>query len=109
MSTRILFLEAKKENKEGTLNYPAIAQAKLPSDIKEPVMMLVPSTEGLPYESMIIDQSLERIPAGGYLLINLSPMEVRGLVGSSQVVVSGGSATAIIPSAGDGDLLDVHF
>ena len=46
---------------------------------------------------------------GSYLLINLSPMEVRGVVGSNQVVVSAQSVTAIPPSSTAGDSLDVHF
>ena len=104
-----VILRSKKETEEGALTYPPVAQAKLPSHIKEPVMILVPSSESLPYKSVIIDRSLERFPLGSYLLINLSPMEVRGLVGSSQVVVSAESVTAIVPSSEDEDLLDVHF
>ena len=83
-----VILRSKKETEEGAPTYPPIAQAKLLSHIKEPVMILVPSTENLPYKAIIIDRSLERFPLGSHLLINLSPMEVRGLVGSSQVVVS---------------------
>lgn len=104
-----VILRGKKETEEGTVIYPPIAQAKLPSGIKEPVMILVPSTESLPYQAIMIDQSLERFPVGSYLLINLSPMEVRGMVGSNKVVVSAESVTAIIPSSEDEDLLDVHF
>ena len=104
-----VILRSKKETEEGATTYPPIAQAKLPSDIKEPVMILVPSAGSLPYQSIIIDRSLEHFPLGSYLLINLSPMEVRGLVGSSKVVVSAESVTTIIPSSEDEDLLDVHF
>jgi hypothetical protein len=104
-----VILRSKKETEEGTVIYPPIAQVKLPRDIKEPVMVLVPSAESLPYQAMIIDRSLERFPVGSYLLINLSPMEVRGMVGSNEVVVSAESVTAIIPSSVDEDLLDVHF
>jgi hypothetical protein len=104
-----VILRSKKETEAGTVIYPPIAQAKLPSDIKEPVMILVPATESLPYKAIMIDQSLESFPLGSYLLINLSPMEVRGMVGSNKVVVSAESVTAIIPSSEDEDLLDVHF
>jgi hypothetical protein len=104
-----VILRSKKETEEGALTYPPVAQAKLLSDIKEPVMILVPSTESLPYKAIIIDRSLERFPLGSYLLINLSPIEVRGLVGSSKIVVSAESVTTIVPSSEDEDLLDVHF
>lgn len=104
-----VILRSKKEIEEGTVIYPPIAQAKLPRAIKEPVMILVPATESLPYQAIMIDQSLESFPVGSYLLINRSPMEMRGKVGSNEVVVSAESATAIIPSSVDGDLLDVHF
>jgi hypothetical protein len=104
-----VILRSKKEIEEGTVIYPPIAQAKLPSDIKEPVMILVPATESLPYQAIMIDQSLESFPVGSYLLVNLSPMDIRGMVGSNEVVVSSESVTAIIPSSVDEDLLDVHF
>lgn len=104
-----VILRSKKETEEGTVIYPPIAQVKLPRDIKEPVLVLVPSAEILPYQAIIIDRSFERFPVGSYLLVNLSPMEVRGLVGSSKVVVSAESVTTIIPSSVEEDLLDVHF
>jgi hypothetical protein len=104
-----VILRSKEETEEGNTIYPPIAQVKLPSDIKEPIMILVPAAESLPYQSIIIDQSLEHFPLGSYMLINLSPRDVRGLVGSSKVVVSAESVTTIIPSSEDEDLLDVHF
>ena len=104
-----VILRCKLETHEGTVIYPPIAQAKLPRGIKEPVMILVPSTQSQPYQPIIIDKSFARFPVGSYLLMNLSPMKMRGMVGSFKVVVSAGSVTAIIPSTQDVDLLDVHF
>ena len=104
-----VILRSKELTEEGAPIYPPIAQAKLTDEIKDPLMILVPAAESLSYRAIIIDQSLERFPVGSYLLINLSAMEVRGLVGSNQVVVSAESVTTIIPSSEDEDLLDVHF
>lgn len=104
-----VILRSKKLTEEGAPIYPPIAQAKLTDEIKDPLMILVPAAESLSYRSIIIDQSLEHLPVGCYLLINLSPMEVRGLVGSDKVVVSAESVTPIIPPSEDEDLLDVHF
>lgn len=61
------------------------------------------------YQAIIIDLSLERVPVGCYLLMNLSPLELRGFVGSNQVVVSAEGVTQIIPSSVDEGFLDVHF
>ena len=102
-------LRSQVEAGEGAAIYPPIAQAVLPREVKEPVVILVPSAASLPYQASIIDQSLEHFPLGSYLLMNLSPMEVRGLVGSNQVVVSAESVSTIIPSSADEDFLDVHF
>lgn len=102
-------LRGKKETEEGTVTYYPVAQAKLPGHTKEPVMILVPSTESLPYRAIIIDRSLEHLSVGSYLMINLSPMEVRGSVGDNEVVVSANNDTTIILSSEDADSLDVHF
>ena len=104
-----IILSSKTVTAEGTITYPTIAQATLSSHIKEPVMILVPSNESLPYQSIIIDQSLEHFAMGSYMLINLSPMKLRGTVGSNQVEVSTEGVTTIIPSSEDEDSLNVHF
>lgn len=104
-----IILRSKQENEEGAIIFPPIAQVRLPDHIKEPLMILMPSTGNQPYEALIIDRSLGSFPMGSYLLINLSPMDIRGMVGSNEVVVSSESVTAIIPSSVDEDLLDVHF
>ena len=102
-------LRCKAETEEGAPIYPPIAQAKLTDEIKAPLMILVPAAESLPYQAIIIDLSLERVPVGCYLLMNLSPLELRGFVGSNQVVVSAEGVTQIIPSSVDEGFLDVHF
>ena len=104
-----IILSSKEETEEGTITYPTIAQAALSSHIKEPVMILIPSTESLPYQSIFIDQSLEHFAVGNYMLINLSPMKLRGTVGSNQVEVSTEGVTTIIPSSEDESSLNVHF
>jgi hypothetical protein len=102
-------LRTKKETEEGAPIYPPIAQVKLPVEIKEPLLVLIPSTGNQPYEALIIDRSLESFPAGSYLLINLSSMDIRGVVGNTKVAVAADSVSSVIPSSDQEDLLDVHF
>jgi hypothetical protein len=102
-------LRTKKETEEGAPIYPPIAQVKLPVEIKEPLLVLIPSTGNQPYRAVIVDRSLESFPMGSYLLINFSSMDVRGHVGNTKVAVAAGSVSSVIPSSDTEDFLDVHF
>ena len=102
-------LKSKKVTEEGDLVLRPIAEAKLQSEIREPLMILVPSAERLPYRSIIIEKSTDDFVLGSYLLVNLAPMKLRARVGSNEFVALANSVTAIIPSSKEGDFLDVQF
>ncbi|MEO1856512.1 MAG: hypothetical protein ABGY95_03970 [Rubritalea sp.] len=104
-----LILRTQKKTNEGATIYPPIAQVKFPDDIKEPLMILVPSADGQAYEAVFIDRSLESFPKGCYMMTNLSSKEIHGHVGDTKVDVMPDNITLITPTVGKEDLLDVHF
>ena len=104
-----IMLRTKAISAEGATIYPPIAQIKIPTNIKEPLMILVPSSGDQPYRALIIERSLAGFPNGSYTLINFSPMEIRGLVGQTRVIAPARKITRFNPSSNKEDILDVHF
>jgi len=104
-----VMLRTKGKTEEGATIYPPIAQIKIPTNIKEPLMILVPSSGDQPYRALIIERSLAGFPNGSYTLINFSPMEIRGLVGQTRVIAPARKITRFNPSSNKEVILDVHF
>ena len=104
-----VMLRTKGKTEEGAAIYPPIAQIKIPGNIKEPLMILVPASGDQPYRALIIERSLAGFPNGSYTLINFSPMEIRGLVGQTRVIAPAKKITRFNPSSNEEDTLDVHF
>jgi hypothetical protein len=102
-------LRTKAKSEEGATIYPPIAQIKIPGNIKEPLMILVPSSGKQPYRALIIERSLDEFPNGSYTLINFSPMDIRGLVGKTQVIAPLKKITSFNPSSSEDRMLKVHF
>lgn len=104
-----IILRTKKKNEEGATIYPPIARFKLPGNIKDPLAILVPSSDDQPYRVLVLERSLERFPHGSYTLINFSAMEIRGLVGKTRVIAPARDITLFNPSSNKETMLDVHF
>ena len=104
-----IILRTKAISEEGATIYPAIAQIKIPGNIKEPLMILVPASGDKPYRALVIERSLDKFPNGSYTLINFSPMDIRGLVGKTRVIAPAKKITRFNPSSNKEAMLDVHF
>jgi len=102
-------LRTKAKTEEGETIYPPIAQIKMPATIKEPLVVLVPSSGTHAYQALIIERSLDKFPNGSYALINFSPAAIRGLVGQTKVVAPARKITSFNPSSNQEDMLDVHL
>jgi len=103
------FLRTKSKTEEGDTIYPPIAQIKMPATIKEPLVVLVPSSGTHAYQALIIERSVDKFPNGSYALINFSPANIRGLVGQTKVVAPARKITLFNPSSNQEDMLDVHL
>jgi len=91
------------------INHFVIAHVQLPDDVKEPLLILSPSEEGLAYDAMVVEISMQRFPLGSYLLANLSPYNIRGHVGAAEVGVSPENVAAILPAIDDAGPYNVQF
>ena len=104
-----VFLHEHKKNEEGADIYPAIARVKIPSSIREPLLILVPRSGDQPYGALVIDSSMRKFPKGSYKLINFSRSEIRALIGKTRVTAPPLKITSFNPSSNSDDLLNVHF
>jgi len=102
-------LRKEAKNDEGTTIYPAICKAKIPSHIKEPLLILFPGPKNHGYKVIVVDRSVNNFPKGSYKLINVSPSAIRGLVGKTRVIAPSKKSTPFNPSNNREALLDVHF
>lgn len=100
-----------QQTKEGdqTTIYPAFARAKVPDHIKEPLIILVPVAGDQAYQALVVDRSLSKFPKGSYKLVNLSPRDIRGLVGKTTINAPPKKITTFNPSVNTEELLDVRF
>jgi hypothetical protein len=104
-----VFLHEHKQTEEGTDIYPAIAGVKIPSSIREPLLILVPRSGDQPYGALVIDSSMAKFPKGSYQLINFSRSEIRALIGKTRVTAPPLKITSFNPSSNSDDILNVHF
>jgi hypothetical protein len=102
-------LRKEAKNKEGTTIYPAIAHVKIPANIREPLLILFPTSGNQVYKAIVVDRSLSDFPKGSYKLINVSPRAIRGLVGKTKFIAPARKITLFNPSSNREELLDVHF
>ena len=102
-------LRKRETNAEGIVVYPALAKIRIPAQIKEPLLILVPVPGAQVYKAFVMDRSLSGFPKGSYKLINFSPNQVRGLIGKTRVNVPPKKLIPFNPSSNSKDLLDVHF
>ena len=104
-----VFLHERKQIEEGGFIYPVLAGVKIPSSVREPLLILVPRSGDQPYGALVIDRSLSKFPEGSYQLINFSKSEIRALIGKTRVIAPPLKITSFDPSSNSDDLLDVHF
>ena len=104
-----VFLHEQKKTEEGAVIYPVIAGVKIPSSVREPLLILVPRSGDQPYGALVIDRSLSKFPEGSYQLINFSKSEIRALIGKTRVIAPPLKITSFDPSSNSDDLLNVHF
>ena len=106
---REVFLHEHKKNEEGADIYPVIAGVKIPSSVREPLLILVPRSGDQAYGALVIDRSMAKFPEGSYQLINFSKSEIRALIGKTRVLAPPMKITSFDPSSNSDDVLDVHF
>ena len=106
---REVFLHEQKATEEGAVIYPTITRVKIPSSIREPLLILGPRSGDQPYGALVIDRSLSKFPEGSYQLINISKSEIRARIGKTRVIAPPLKITSFDPSSNSDDFLDVHF
>jgi len=102
-------LRAQVKNDEGAILYPAICKVKIPSHIKEPLVILFPRIENQVYKGIVMDRSVDNFPKGSYKLYNVSSSVIRGFVGKTKIIAPPKKITSFNPSNNREDLLDVKF
>ncbi len=105
----IITLRTQAKDKEGVTIHPAICRAKMPPGIKQPLLILFPASGRLAYRAIIVDRSIDNFPKGSYKIINVSPSDIRGLVGRTKIIAPSKKITSFNPSGNREDFLDVHF
>jgi len=106
---REVFLHEHKKTAEGEDVYPVIAGVKIPSSMREPLLILVPRAGDQAYGALVIDRSMGNFPKGSYKLVNFSKSEIRALIGKTRVIAPPLKITSFDPSSNSEKLLDVHF
>lgn len=106
---RELGLYRRDQTEDGETIYPSIARVKIPADIREPLLVLVPTPGEQAYASLVIDRSLGDFPKGTFKLINFSNKDIRALIGKTRVFAASKKVTPFNPFSNEEDLLDVHF
>jgi len=104
-----VFLHERQKTAEGVDIYPAIAAVKIPSSVREPLLILVPRSGDQPYGALVIDRSLSKFPEGSYQLIDFSRSEIRAMIGKTRVLAPPMKITSFDLSLNLDDLLNVHF
>jgi hypothetical protein len=104
-----VFLHENKKTEEGADIYPVIAEVKIPSSVREPLLILVPRSGDQAYGALVIDSSMTKFREGSYQLINFSRSEIRALIGKTRVTAPPMKITSFDPSSNSDDLLNVHF
>lgn len=104
-----VFLHDHQNTDEGDDLYPVLAAIKIPSSIREPLLVLAPRSGGQRYGALVIDRSVAKFPKGSYQLINFSKSEIRALIGKTHVTAPPLKITSFDPSSNSDDLLSVHF
>jgi len=88
---------------------PIIAETVIPSGIKNPLLILTPNKEGMKYKALVIERNISDFPKGTYKLINFSPYELRGKIGTNTMKVKPWKITTFKPSAGNSKRYQVIF
>jgi len=102
-------LRTQARNDEGAIFYPAICKVKIPSHIKQPLVILFPGVENQVYKAIVMDRSVSNFPKGSYKLINVSSSAIRGFVGNTKIIAPSKKITPFNPSNNREKILDVHF
>ena len=90
--------------------YPAIAEARIPVGMSNPLLVLVPAKGEMSYRALVLDSSITDFPMGSYKLVNFSSRNVRGVIGRTLTKVSAWNITSFNPSKGnEDDRLQVRF
>jgi hypothetical protein len=89
--------------------YPPIAEVKIPSSMKEPLLVLVPAEGKMRYKALVLERSVTDFPMGSYKLVNFSSRKVRGMIGKTLTQVSAWKMTTVDPSDNQDDRLKVQF
>lgn len=90
--------------------YPPIAEVKIPSGIKEPLLILVPNKGVMLYGVRVLERSVTDFSMGSYKFINFSSRDVRGMIGKTLATVPAQKITTFNPSNdNEADRLNVQF
>jgi hypothetical protein len=103
------YIHERSIDAEGEETYPLIARIKIPATVRNPLVILVPSSKKLPYFSLVLEGNRSNFPEGSYSLVNFSKNDIRALIGEMPVYAPSGKITAFDPSSNSEKLLDVHF
>lgn len=105
----LLAIRERIVSEKGEELYPVIVGVKIPKSVKQPLVILFPSSGEEPYHSLVIDGDTTKFPEGSYRLINFSENDIRALVGKTRVTVAAHKITIFNPSSNQEELMDVHF
>lgn len=88
---------------------PIIAETTIPSDIKNPLLVLIPGEEDMKYQALVLERSVSDFPKGTYKLVNFSEHPLRGKIGENNMEVSPWKMTSFKPSSGSSSRYQVIF
>lgn len=75
------------QQKDAPFTHPIIANIQIPSNIKEPLIILIPSKKSMKYEALVVERSVTDFPMGSYRMINFTNRNIRGMVGNTKVQI----------------------
>ena len=97
---------------EDEIIYSALADVKIPTSIKEPLLILVPtrSDDEMRYKALVIERNVGDFPFGSYKFINFSTRKIRGMIGKTFMEVAPKKMTNFDPlKKNKEDRLKVQF
>lgn len=90
---------------------PVVAVARIPDQIKNPLIVVFPAPEGhrYAYNCLVLDHAAADFPLGVYRMINASPYPVRGAMARSIIEAKPGDIADLRPVGEPGTTVPVRF
>lgn len=101
-----------ENNEEGEVIYPVVGVVKVPASITKALIILAPANQEkskYSYQTFVIDQKISQFPLGSYKLVNLSPYQIRGAIGSTRFIVQPSRVASFNTKGQSGQALPVLF